>query len=91
MQIEQSNKSMNKKKTYILKPKKTKEVKEPQIDPGKWKLTFFSSFEEMNEADAKEMASFTPLQHLQNATGLIKIFYANELKKKFNGFKIYFK
>lgn len=82
---------MQKKKSYKIKNKKATEVKEPEIETNNWKLTFFNSFEEMNEADAKEMALFTPLQHLQHATELIKLVYANELKKKMNNLKIYFK
>lgn len=82
---------MKKEKTYKQKTKKKPEVKELILDNSNWKITFFNSFEEMNDADAREMASISPLQHLQNATELIKMFYANELKKEFNGFKIYFK
>lgn len=45
------------------------------------KITFFNSFEEANEADAKARALLTPLQHLQNVTERIKMMYAEELKK----------
>lgn len=43
-----------------------------------------SSFEEMNEAEAKAMANISAINHLQNATSLIKKVYAAELKKSMN-------
>ena len=54
-------------------------------------IRFFSSFEEMNEADAKELSQFTPEQHLQHVTEMLKHLYAEELKKPFTNLKIYFK
>lgn len=47
-------------------------------------IKFFTSFNEMNEADAKEMALLTPQEHLQNAVFLIKKIFAEELKKPMN-------
>jgi len=44
----------------------------------------FKSFEEMNEADAKAMAEITGINHLQNATSLIKRVYWQELKNPMN-------
>lgn len=44
----------------------------------------FTTFNDMNEADAKEMANITGVQHLQNVTSLIKKLYAVELKKPMN-------
>ena len=44
----------------------------------------FNSFEEMNEADAKAMAKITGINHLQNATSLIKRVYSEELKNPMN-------
>jgi hypothetical protein len=45
------------------------------------KITFFKSFEEMNEHDAMSMARLSGIQHLENATRLIKAIYADALKK----------
>lgn len=45
------------------------------------KIKFFSSFEEMNEADAQEMASISPITHLLNATIIAKKVFSEELKK----------
>ena len=45
------------------------------------KISFFTSFEEANEADAKEMARLTPEEHLQNVTVLTEQVFADELKK----------
>ncbi len=47
-------------------------------------LKQFSSFEEMNEADAKEMALISPMEHLKNTVIRIKNMYAEELKKPMN-------
>ena len=49
-----------------------------------------SSFKEMNETEAKAMANISAINHLQNATSLIKKVYAAELKKTMNK-KIIFK
>ncbi|HZG00038.1 MAG TPA: hypothetical protein VEY71_03505 [Chitinophagales bacterium] len=51
------------------------------MEPEPKRITFFKSFEEMNEHDAKSMARLTGVQHLQNATRLIKALYADELSK----------
>ena len=47
----------------------------------KQRVRKFNSFEEMNEADAKEMAAITPITHLRNATILTKKVFSEELKK----------
>lgn len=52
-------------------------------------IRFFSSFEEMNEADAMEMAQLSPEQHLNHATDLIERAFQKELKEKMDK-KIYF-
>jgi len=44
-------------------------------------MKIFISFEESNEADAKEMAKLTENQHLKNANQLIKTIYKEALKK----------
>jgi hypothetical protein len=44
-------------------------------------LKKFDSFEEMNEADAKEMAALSPQEHLQNVYLLTTKIFAEELKK----------
>ena len=45
------------------------------------KRNMFDVLKEMNEHDAKERAKLTGVQHLENATRLIKALYAEELKK----------
>lgn len=68
--------------------KKANEVNEPATAYGKGKLQFFGSFEEMNEADRKEMASLSPLECLQRLRQLINLAYGmhgydpNDLPKK---------
>ena len=66
-------------------------INEPELVYQKTKITFFGSFEEMNGADAKEMALLTPVEHFQNATALIKKFYAKELAAGTPARKIHFK
>jgi len=56
-------------------------VSEPAMVYGKRSITFSSSFEDMNEAEAKAMAKISPIEHLQNATMLIKKVYAEQLKQ----------
>ncbi len=43
-------------------------LNEPEANNQKRQIRKFSSFEEANEADAKEMAILSPETHLQNAT-----------------------
>ena len=73
-----------------MKENKTNIVSEPAIVYKKNSINTFTSFEEMNEAEAKVMASISPINHLQNATTLIKKIYAEELKNLMNK-KIIFK
>jgi hypothetical protein len=54
-------------------------------------IRFFSSFEEMNEYDHKQMASLTPELRLQNITGMIMEMYKEELSKPMTDLTIYFK
>lgn len=56
-------------------------LSEPETSHQKTSLHPFSSFEEMNEADAKAMADISPLNHLQNAISIIKKVYAEQLAK----------
>lgn len=56
----------------------------------KQRIRSFSSFEEMNKADAQSAATTEPLVHLKNTTELIKKIYADELKNPFDK-KIKFK
>ncbi len=65
-------------------------VPEPSIVYEKRSIDTFTSFEEMNETEAKAMANISAINHLQNATSLIKKVYAAELKKTMNK-KIIFK
>ena len=78
------------KKTYKNKTEAAK-ANEPKADYGKWEIHFFKSFEEMDEHDAKELAAFSPIQHLQNTTDLIKRVFNKELKKKFSDYTIHLK
>jgi len=55
-------------------------LSEPEALYKKKHLRTFSSFEEANEADARDMAQLTPEQHLRNVTQLIKHTYEEELK-----------
>lgn len=84
---------MPKKKKYA-KQSKTTIVSEPAVSyqkGGDKSLRFFSSFEEMNEADAKEMAQNTPIENLRNVTEYISQCYAEELKNKMTDLTIHFK
>lgn len=54
---------------------------EPEAIYKKSSLKQFSSFEEMNEAHTKELASITPIEHLKNVANLIKKLYTEELKR----------
>lgn len=56
-------------------------VNEPQAMAYQKPIQQFTSFEDMNEAEAKVMANISGVNHLQNATSLIKKVYADELKK----------
>lgn len=47
----------------------------------KTQVRTFNSFEEANEADAKEVAAISPEIHLQNSTLLTERVFAEELKK----------
>jgi CRISPR-associated endonuclease Csn1 len=55
-------------------------ISEPGTAYQKNSLQTFSSFEEMNEDDAKARANISPKQHLINTTQRIKEMYADELK-----------
>ena len=72
-------------------PKSSSEVNEPVGTYGNKKLSFFNSFEEMEEAEARQMAALSPIEHLQNATELIKRVYAIELSNMIQDTKIHFK
>ncbi len=81
---------MSKKKTYKTKSKPST-VNEPVAVYGDKRITFFNSFEEMEKADAKEMAQFSPIERLQHITEYIMHSYSDELKNKITDFTIYFK
>lgn len=59
-------------------------LNEPEVTYGKLSIRTFSSFKEMNEADAKEMAAIPPEEHLRNATHVISQIHADELKRPMN-------
>ena len=77
------------------KQEKPSETKEPSPEYHKTgdanTIHFFSSFEEMNDYDHKEMAKLTPEQRLQNITGMIMEMYKQELSKPMTDLTIYFK
>jgi hypothetical protein len=54
---------------------------EPQHLYQKNKITYFSSFEEMNEADARNNAAISPETHLHNASERAKKIFPYDLQK----------
>ncbi len=65
-------------------------VSEPESNYRKPTIRFFTSFEEMNEADIIEMAGFTPVQNFEQVTQMILSFYKEELQKPLDK-KIHFR
>jgi len=55
---------------------------EPQAPYSKNTVRTFSSLEEMNEEDAREMAGISAIEHLRNATMRTQKIFAEELKKE---------
>ena len=82
-------------KKFKEQPSPENQVNEPATityQAGKNKhITFFNSFEEMNDHDHWEMAQHTPLERLQNITLFISQIYAEELKNKMKDLTVYFK
>jgi hypothetical protein len=66
------------------------QASEPKSDYN-MNIVFFKSFEKMNVYDHQEMASHTPVQRLQNITGMIMKMYENELKHPMTELTIHFK
>ena len=62
-------------------PDQKNTLSEPETAYKKNSLKTFSSFDEANEADAKEMAQLSPEEHFKNATALTKRIFENELKQ----------
>ena len=79
------------KKKAIKSKEEPKIAEEPLAIYGANRLQFFNSFEEMEQADAKEMALLSSIEHLQNVTALIKRVFTQELKKEITDLKIYYK
>jgi hypothetical protein len=81
-------------KKYKNKKANTK-VAEPPLQYGviesERELHFFTSFEEMNDADLAEMADMSPEESLMNATLMIKQAFSEELKEKCSDYTIIFK
>jgi len=74
--------ALNVGRTYQIDEDFSNIVSEPIVAYGNTnKISFLKSFEEMNEADAKEMAALTPEQHIANATKLTQELYKDELIK----------
>jgi hypothetical protein len=65
-------------------------VKEPGLEYHNPRIHFFSSFEEMNEFDAMEMAQSSPLQNFAQVTSLLIQFYPGILEIPMDK-KIYYK
>lgn len=66
------------------KSNKAGKTEEPQVSyksASAKSVYAFSSFEELEEHEARYMASLSPLEHLRNATALIKRVFAEDLKK----------
>lgn len=59
-------------------------ISEAEVIYQKTGLRAFGSHEEMNEADAKEMATLSPAEHIQLATEITTKLFAEELKKPMN-------
>lgn len=68
---------------------KQTEAKEPVV--AYTKVRIFHSFEEANEADALEMSTLSPEDHLRHATQLIMNHCGDELRNKPQNLTIYFK
>ena len=77
-------KKKNEMKRVLQKKSNTNSLdNEPEVNYHQT-LKRFNSFEELNEAEAKEMANISPTNHLQNATMLIRKVFAEQLKKSMN-------
>lgn len=79
----------SKKQTQYIEPHASNSTtstkrSEPEAGYQKTSLRAFSTHEEMNEADAKEMAVLSSAEHLQNAVGLTRKLFEEELKKPMN-------
>ena len=59
-------------------------ISEPEVIYRKSQVATFGTNEDMNEADAMEMAALSPTEHIQNATELTRKLYSEELKKPMN-------
>lgn len=73
--------------------KKAGKVEEPEVAYEKAMdktVRFFSSFEEMNDYDLKDMAAHTPVDRLKNITFMLQSLYSEELQKPFD-FTLHFK
>ena len=94
---------MRKQDTYKVKKQKLLKAKEPLASYGPTKSTdsvfhrrkntirLFNSFDEMNKADLRAMAAFSPLERFAHVTELLKQFFSEELKNKFSDYTIHYK
>jgi hypothetical protein len=62
-------------------------AEEPEIAYQNKTIRFFSSFKEAEEAEAKENALLSPLEHLQSTTALIERLYADKIASVTNPYK----
>jgi hypothetical protein len=66
-------------------------AQEPSAPYNSKRISFFNSFEEMDESHYKWLATLTPEQHLMNATEHIKRIFAEKLSQNPGiGNRIYF-
>ncbi len=63
--------------------KKSQKLSEPEATYST-SIRKFDSFEQMNEADAKEMADISAVDHLRNTVHLIRKIFSEELKRPMN-------
>ncbi|MBA3898836.1 MAG: hypothetical protein H0X62_01290 [Bacteroidetes bacterium] len=54
-------------------------------------IRVFTSYEEMEEKNARELASLSPEEHLRHATDLIKRIFSEELKEEFSVCQVFIK
>ncbi|MBI5218833.1 MAG: hypothetical protein HY958_07880 [Bacteroidia bacterium] len=82
---------MTKKKTYKSKPAKKQEAKEPASPYKGMKITFCSSFEEMNEHQYMDWLELTPELRIAQATFMAGHLWADTIQAGTKTRKIIFK
>lgn len=83
---------MKRKKQSVSKEQKVNEPIAPYIlEKAETIVHFFSSPQEMGDANVNEWSRLSPLESMQIATAMILRIYEKELKKKHTDFDIHFK